>query len=283
MAKPRPMREHRGFAFTLGVVLLKPLLWTFTRHRWVDGDKLPESGGVVVAANHVSHVDPVTFAHFMWDHGRLPRYLAKAALFDVPVLGSLLRSMGQIPVQRRTADAANAFSSAVDAVREGKAVIIYPEGTITRDPDLWPMVGRTGAARVALAADVPVVPVAQWGAQDLLYPYATRPRLFPPARITMKVGDPVDLDDLRGVPVTAEVVREATDRIMAAITAQLEDVRRAQAPPQRFDPRRAGVREIGNPHPHEPHHRPHLRWGGHEGSHQGRTRRTHRGTHRRSG
>ena len=248
MAKPRPMREHKGVGFTVGVALLKPLLWTFTRHHWVDGTKLPETGGVVVVANHVSHADPVTFAHFMWDHGRLPRYLAKAEMFRVRVLGWLLRDMGQIPVHRESSDASRAFSSAVEAVRGGKAVIVYPEGTLTRDPDLWPMVGRTGAARIALETGAPVVPVAQWGAHRLLYPYATRPHLLPPTHVQMKVGDPVALDDLREQPVTTETLREATDRIMAAITSLLEDLRQEQAPPVRFDPRTAGVRSIGNPH-----------------------------------
>jgi 1-acyl-sn-glycerol-3-phosphate acyltransferase len=242
------MREHKGIGFTVGVLLLKPLLWTFTRHRWIDGTKLPETGGAVVVANHVSHVDPVTFAHFMWDHGRLPRFLAKAALFDVRVLGWLIRDMGQIPVHRESGDAAQAFTSAVAAVDEGKAVIVYPEGTLTRDPDLWPMVGRTGAARIALATGAPVVPVAQWGAHRLLYPYSVKPHLFPPTRILMKVGDPVDLEDLRARPITGETIHEATDRIMAAITALLEDLRGEKAPAVRFDPKRAGVRSIGNPH-----------------------------------
>jgi 1-acyl-sn-glycerol-3-phosphate acyltransferase len=250
VAKPRSMRERRGWAFTVGVGLLKPLLLLFTRHDWVDGMKIPEKGGAVLAANHVSHVDPATFAHLVYDHGRLPRYLAKAELFDVPVAGRLIAAMGQIPVRRMSADASRAFSSAVEAVEEGKLVIVYPEGTITRHPELWPMVGKTGAARIALTAGVPVIPVAQWGAQDLLWPYAKRPRLLPPKRVRAKVGDPVDLDDLRGVPVTPEVLRLATERIMDAITRLLEDLRGEAAPTERYDPRQRGVRPIGNPHPH---------------------------------
>ncbi len=251
MGKPRRMQEHRGYAFTIGVLLLKPLLLIFTRHQWTDGTKIPAHGGAVIAANHVSHADPVTFAHLMWDHGRLPRYLAKATVFDIPVVSHLLRSMGQIPVYRLSADANKAFTAAVAAVEKGQAVIIYPEGTITRDPDLWPMRGRSGAARIALAADVPVVPVAQWGAHVLLYPYAKKPKLIPPTRVYAKVGDPVDLDDLRGMPITHEVVAEATDRIMDAITRLLEDIRGEQAPAVRFDPKAVGVREIGNPHPND--------------------------------
>jgi 1-acyl-sn-glycerol-3-phosphate acyltransferase len=133
-------------------------------------------------------------------------------------------------------------------VRRGRLVVVYPEGTLTRDPDLWPMVGKTGAARIALSAGVPVIPVAQWGAQDILYPYAKRPSLLPRKTIHANAGPPVDLDDLRGRPITPELLREATDRIMAAVTSLLEEVRGETAPAERFDPRAAGVRPTGNPH-----------------------------------
>lgn len=248
MGKPRPMRERRGSAFTVAVAILKPLLWTFTRPTWIDCTRIPAEGGAVIVANHVSHADPVTFAHVVWDHGRLPRFLAKAVLFEVFFVGWVLRSSGQIPVYRLTTDAAQAFRAAVAAVEKGQVVIVYPEGTLTRDPQMWPMRGRTGAARIALAADVPVIPVAQWGAQDLLPPYTKRPRLLPPRKVYAKAGDPVDLDDLRGQPITHDVLVEATERIMAAITEQLEHIRGEQAPAVRFDPRTSGLRQIGNPH-----------------------------------
>jgi 1-acyl-sn-glycerol-3-phosphate acyltransferase len=241
------MRERRGWSFLFAVAILKPLLLLFTRSHWVDGEKIPAKGGVVLAANHVSHLDPVTFAHLVYDHGRLPRYLAKATLFDVPFVGMILRSTGQIPVFRLSTDASRAFSAAVEAVRNGKAIIVYPEGTLTRQPELWPMAGKTGAARIALTAGVPVVPVAQWGAQDILYPYTKVPRLLPPHTVHAKVGDPVYLDDLRGQELTPDVLRAATNRIMDAITGLLEELRGEQAPSERFDPRTAKVRLIGNP------------------------------------
>jgi 1-acyl-sn-glycerol-3-phosphate acyltransferase len=219
----------------------------FTRRTWIDGERIPSYGGAVVAANHTSHLDPLTFAHFIYDQGRLPRYLAKAALFDVFFVGTILRSTGQIPVHRLSADASLAFSSAVEAVERGRLVVVYPEGTLTRQPELWPMAGKTGAARIALSSGVPVIPVAQWGAHEILYPYARRPRLLPPKRIYAKAGAPVELDDLRDRPVTPEVLREATDRIMDAITSLLEEIRGEKAPAERFDPRRAGVRLTGNP------------------------------------
>lgn len=244
------MRERRGWAWTLAIAIVKPLLVVFTRPRWVDGEKLPAEGGVVIAANHVSHVDPLTFAHLIHDHGRLPRYLAKAVLFDLFLVGTVLRATGQIPVYRLTADASRAFSAAVEAVGKGQLVVVYPEGTLTRQPQLWPMTGKTGAAHISLVSGVPVIPVAQWGAQDILYPYAKWPRLLPRKTVHAKVGDPVDLDDLRGEEITPAVLREATERIMDAITALLEEIRGERAPEERYDPRRAGVRLTGNPHPH---------------------------------
>ncbi len=244
------MQEHRGWAWVLIISIIRPLLVTLTRQSWIDGDKLPAEGGAVVAANHVSHVDPLTFAHVVHDHGRLPRFLAKAVLFDIFFVGTVLRATGQIPVFRQTADASRAFSAAVEAVGRGQLVVVYPEGTLTRQPEMWPMTGKTGAAHIAMVAGVPVIPVAQWGAQDILFPYARRPHLLPRRTVHAKVGDPVDLDDLRGKEITPEVLREATERIMDAITALLEDIRGETAPAERFDPRRAGVRLTGNPNPH---------------------------------
>jgi 1-acyl-sn-glycerol-3-phosphate acyltransferase len=248
LAKPRPLEEPRGWAFGLCVAILEPLLVMLTRRRWIDGEKIPATGGCVLVANHVSHLDPLTFAHFVYGHGRLVRFLAKAEVFDVPLVGRIVRSAKQIPVYRLTSDASRAFTAAVDAVRAGECVVVYPEGTITRDPDLWPMTGKTGAARIALSADVPVIPLAQWGVQDILAPYAKKPRLFPRKTVTTIAGDPVDLEDLRDVPLTPEVLRVATGRIMDAITELLAQVRGGQPPEVRFDPRSAGVREIGNPH-----------------------------------
>jgi 1-acyl-sn-glycerol-3-phosphate acyltransferase len=244
----RKLQQRRGWAFTVGVVILKPLFFLTTKPEWRDGTKLPATGGCVVALNHLSHVDPLTAAHFTYDHGRLPRYLAKSGLFKNKVLGYFLSSAGQIPVERLTRSAVGAYDAAVAAVREGECVVVYPEGTITRDPDLWPMTGKSGAARIALATGCPVIPVGQWGAQQLLAPYAKKPDLFPRKKIVMLVGDPVDLADLMTKERTPAVIQEATDRIMAAITHLVEEIRGEPAPGERFDARKAGVRQTGNPH-----------------------------------
>jgi 1-acyl-sn-glycerol-3-phosphate acyltransferase len=247
VARQRRLNEKRGWAFGTCVAIVKPLLEALTRQEWHDGLKIPATGGCVLAVNHVSQVDPLTFAHFVYDHGRIVRYLTKQEVFEMPIVGPIATSAGQIPVARLSADAGKSFDAAVQAVHQGRAVAFYPEGTITRDPDLWPMRGKTGAARVALSTGCPVIPIGQWGVQDLLPPYG-KPHVFPRKTMRVKAGDPVDLADLQDLPLTNEVLHEATARIMAAITALVEDLRGEKAPAERFDPSKAGVKLTGNPH-----------------------------------
>ena len=242
----RPLQQKRGWAFDLAVPILKPALLATTRRTWIDGEKIPATGGCILVFNHVSHVDPLTAAHIVYDHGRMPRYLAKSGLFKNRALGYFLRSAGQIPVERLTKNAKSAFDSAVAAVEAGECVVVFPEGTLTRDPDLWPMVGKSGAARIALETGCPVIPIGQWGAHDLLYPYAKRPHLVPRTKITTKVGDPVPLDDLRALPHTQDVINQATARIMDALTELVADLRGEQPPAERFDPRKKGLSETGD-------------------------------------
>lgn len=232
----------------VAVVIIKPTLLAATRRTWVDGHKLPATGGCVVVLNHISHTDPLLSALFVYDHGRVPHYLAKSGLFRNAVLGGFLRSAGQIPVERLTRNAAGAYDAAVRAVNEGKCVVVYPEGTLTRDPALWPMRGKSGAARIALATGCPVIPVGQWGAQELLAPYARKPDLVPRKHVVMKAGDPVDLGDLASQRPTPEVITEATERIMRALTRLVADLREEEPPAELFDVRRHGLKETGNPH-----------------------------------
>lgn len=245
--KVRKAPRDRGWAWNTAIAVVKPLLLATTKHEWIDGEKIPARDGTVVAMNHVSHIDPLTLAWLLYEHGRLVRYLAKDALFEVPVLKNVMWNTQMIPVARQGADAAKAFDAACDAVREGGCVGVYPEGTITKDPTGWPMRGKTGAARIALETGCAVTPIGQWGAQEILPAYSVRPHLIPRRTARYKVGDPVDLDDLRGKPMTSEVLHEATERIMDSITALVADLRGGEPPAARFDPRVAGVRAIGNP------------------------------------
>jgi 1-acyl-sn-glycerol-3-phosphate acyltransferase len=240
-------RRRIGFWFRVAVLVLKPPLTLLTKRDWRGMEMIPRTAGCVVVANHVSHFDPVAFAHFVYDSGRLPRFLAKAEVFRVPVIGRIIGYLGQIAVYRRSYDASRAYRDAVAAAQSGECVIIYPEGTITRDPGMWPMRGKTGAARVALTTGVPVIPVAQWGPQEVLSPYGKRFRFFPRKTMHVQAGPPVDLSAYEGQALTAETLREATETIMVAITEQLEKIRGEQGPAVRFDPRTAGLSETGNP------------------------------------
>ena len=224
-------------------VVLAPL----SRRDWQGVDRLPPTGGVIVVANHISNADPLALGQFLAYSGRWPRFLAKSSLFRVPGLGALLRGSQQIPVERGGSQAADALAAARTALEQGQAVVVYPEGTITRDPDLWPMRGRTGAARLALATRCPVVPVGQWGAEEFLRGRQLGvPRFWARPTLRIRVGPPVPLDDLRDRPVDAAVLGEATDRIMGAVTVLVAELRGEPAPAVRFDPR-AGAAGSGGP------------------------------------
>jgi len=128
------------------------------------------------------------------------------------------------------------LKQAEQALRDGAAVIVYPEGTATRDPGLWPMVGKTGAARLALTTGAPVIPIAQWGAQHIL-PYGTsKPHLFPRKTVRMVAGPPVDLSAYTGQRLGASTLRAATADIMADITALLAGIRQETPPAVPYDP-----------------------------------------------
>jgi 1-acyl-sn-glycerol-3-phosphate acyltransferase len=233
------------FAYRFVVAILRPLLMVLTKRDWRGAENLPATGGFVAAPNHLSYFDPLSFAHFLVDNDHAPSFLGKESVFRVPVVGAILRGAQQIPVYRNTGQAADAFRAAVAAVEAGKCVGVYPEGTLTRDPDVWPMVGKTGAARIALTTRCPVIPIAQWGPQEVLEPYGKRPHLLPRKTMRVTAGPPVDLSDLYDQPMTGVLLREATDRIMAAITAQLETIRGEKAPVERFDSRKHGLPETG--------------------------------------
>jgi 1-acyl-sn-glycerol-3-phosphate acyltransferase len=210
-----------------------------TRREWRGAENMPTDRGFIAASNHMTNIDPLTFAHFLWDNGFAPKILAKASLFKVPVMRGVLHATGQIPVHRNTTAAGESLDAAVAAVEAGECVAVFPEGTLTREPDLWPMTGKTGVARLALATRAPVIPVAQWGPQDLLGRYKKLLRPVPRKKVTVVAGPPVVLDDLYDRPRDTATLREATDRVMDAITALLEDVRGESAPAVRFDMRKA--------------------------------------------
>ena len=215
-----------GPGYRIAVFLLWPLMMAFPKPDWQGMENLnDDDGGIIVAVNHNSWFDPLVIAHALWDNDRPPRFLAKESVFRVPIAGSIITSAGQIPVYRETREAVAAVRDAITAVNAGECVVVYPEGTITKEPNLWPMTGKTGAARIALATGRPVIPMAQWGATDVIAPYKKELRLLPRKTMHVRVGPAVDLSDLAGLPLDQATLEIATNRIMDAITGLLADIR----------------------------------------------------------
>ncbi len=221
---------RRGFWFRFAEAILRPALWMFTSTESRGYDHVPRSGPAILVVNHLSYADPLVVARYVYDRPREVRFLGKSSLFTLPVAGWLLRRLGQIPVYRATRDAGRALEAAVERIGQGEAPIIYPEGTCTKDPDFWPMQGKTGAARLWFATGAPVVPVVNWGAQRLHDPQTRRLRLRPRTPIVVAAGPPVDLSAFAGLEPTAETLRGVTDVIMRRLRADLAAVRGVPVP-----------------------------------------------------
>lgn len=225
-----------------------PLISLIAKVRVTGAEKLPREGAFVLAPNHYSEFDPLIVALAVWRIGRAPRFMAKESLFRIPVLGWFLHRTGMIPVAR-TSSASSAKQTMLQSaklVEHGRGVIVYPEGTLTRDPELWPMRGKSGAVRLALTDGIPLIPMAQWGTQAIMGRYQKGLSLWPlrkPVRVL--IGDPVDVSDLRGRAGDQAALTEATTRLMDAITALLEQLRDEKAPAERWNPTLHGQKETG--------------------------------------
>ena len=224
------MGRRRGGWMRFAAAIVKPAMWVLTRRTWRGVENIPATGPVILVASHLSHADPLVLAHYVYDRPREPRFLAKEAVFTAPFVGMVVRGAGQIPVRRASTEAIQAVDDAVAALRRGECVIVYPEGTTTKDPELWPMQGKTGAARLAMLTGAPVVPVGQWGAQEIYRPITHRLRLRPRTPITLVAGPPIDLSAYEGRPQTAALLTEVTDVIMRRVRDLVADAREAPAP-----------------------------------------------------
>lgn len=231
-------RFYRGLA-----TFVRPFLGLIAKRVWLGRNNLPARGPVIAVANHVTGYDPLVVAHYLFDTGRPPTILAKASLFEVPVLGWVLRRTGQVPVYRGSATARAALEAGLEALEGENCVLLYPEGTLTKDPELWPMSGKTGAARLALLTSAPVVPIAQWGTQEVLPRGKKMLRILPRKTVRVIAGPPVELDDLRdrvsklGTP-SSEDLRAATNRIMSTLAQMVGELRGEEPPRGLWDTRR---------------------------------------------
>jgi 1-acyl-sn-glycerol-3-phosphate acyltransferase len=224
-------QRRLGFWRRFAVALVLPVLKVWTRRTWTGSENVPPAGGVIIVPNHVSHFDPLVVAHYIYGLGRWPRFLGKASLWRVPVLGALLRKVRQIPVERGSVEAVKSLDVLIDAIQQGGVVVIYPEGTTTREPDLWPMHGKTGAARLALVTGAPVIPLANWGAERIFDPRTNRLKLRPRTPVTVTAGKPVDLSRWAGATPTRAVLEQMTDAIMLDVRDLLAGLRGQEPPP----------------------------------------------------
>lgn len=211
-----------------------------------EGFKIPKNGPVIVVSNHLSYLDAFALALFLYSNGRAPRFIGKIQVFRIPVIGRILLAAGQIPVDRESKEARVALSYALTLLEMGHQIAIYPEGTLTRDPDYWPMVAKTGAARLAVVSQAPVYPVAQWGTQDVIPPYSKKFRIFPRRTIRYRVGEPVDVSPWYGKEEDPVAMAEATARIMGAVTTLLEEIRGEVRPAAIFDLHNSQLPRTGN-------------------------------------
>jgi 1-acyl-sn-glycerol-3-phosphate acyltransferase len=224
-------------------IILRPGIRMMMRLDWGGQQHVPPDGAMILAANHLSYMDIFAVSLFADSARRYPVFLAKSSLFDLPVLGTIITKLGQLPVSRGQADAALVLRQAEMVARSGACVIFYPEATVTRDPEQWPMVSKTGVARLALETGAPVIPVAHWGAQKIL-PYGDYvPRLLPRKTVRIIAGPPVDLSEFAGQPLNTQVLRAATEKIMRDVAVLLGQLRGETPPDEPFHPAVARRRE----------------------------------------
>ena len=235
-----------NLTFKICARVLIPIINAITKHTWIGAENIPKTGRVIVANNHLSYLDVLNFAHFLYKNGRAPRFLGKIGVFRVPIIGRILLAAGQVPVERETPNAGKAVDHAKRLLEAGHLLGVYPEGTLSRDLDHWPMVAKTGLARLALTTNTPVIPVAQWGSQVLMPTYSKKIRIFPRTRITIVAGKPVDLSPWHGKGDDPQALIEATAKVMREITALLEEIRGERRPEVIFDPHTSDLPRTGN-------------------------------------
>ena len=239
--------RRAGAVIDLAQLPLRPLLTLLARPRWQGTEHFPASGSVIACGNHLSAFDPFGYGHLLQASGIAPRFLAKESLFRLPVLGALLRGARQIPVRRGTTRSGDALTDARAALARGELLMIFPEGTYTRDRELWPMRARLGAARLALETGAPLLPIATWGGRALWPVGSPLPRPRPGRRVQMLVGEPFTVA-VRPGETTQQAALRVTEELMARIAALLGELRGEQAPTVLHDGRRDAHRpEVGRP------------------------------------
>ena len=216
--------------YLLAKAIIKP--WMGMWLRWtIEGDeRIPQNGPAILAFNHIAFLDPFAAAYVVDRVGRRPRFLAKSELFQDKRVAWILKGAGQIEVRRGTREAPMALDHAVAALKKGEIIVVFPEGTITTDPDLRPMEAKTGAARLALASGAPLIPCAVWGTANI-WPKDYAKHWWPPKQdVLVRIGEPMSVS---GDPDSPDSWRSLSADIMERISVLVASLRPAVADQRR--------------------------------------------------
>jgi 1-acyl-sn-glycerol-3-phosphate acyltransferase len=209
---------------------LLPALGAWFRWSIEGSENVPERGPAIVACNHVAYLDPLAVGYAIDKAGRRPRFLTKSELFRDRRIGWALRATRQIEVRRGTVHASSALDQALDALRTGEIVVIFPEGTVTTDPDLEPMAPKSGAIRLALRSHAPVIPCAVWGTANVWPKGHYAKRWWPGQDILVRFGEPMavagDPDSRRAITESGQRVMERIAALVSSLKPVLPDSRR---------------------------------------------------------
>jgi 1-acyl-sn-glycerol-3-phosphate acyltransferase len=213
----------RDWTYSLAKVILRP--WLTVWFQWnVEGlDNIPRRGPAILALNHISYFDPLAAAFIANKAGRRARFLAKSELFRDKRIGWVMRGAAQIEVKRGTRDAPVALDQAYAALDRGELVVVFPEGTVTTDPDLEPMTPKSGAARLALKTGAPLIPCAIWGTANV-WPKGYKRSWRPGHTILARIGAPIAASSEADSP---DAWRSLGMRLMGEIARLLSEIKPA--------------------------------------------------------
>ena len=238
--------KDTNLGYRIGAIPGVPLIKLISKRKWLSTENIPQSGPAIFFMNHTSYADPLLTSLYFYENGRAVRFFGKDSLFRLPFIGWIIRSAEQIPVKRESDFASAALEIARELLDKGLAVGIYPEGTLTRDQNLWPMQAKTGMIRLAIQSGAPLIPVAQWGAHKIIGRYQKNLKIFPRTTVVIKAGKPIDLSPWKNKLDNHDAMVEATAFAMGELTSILEQLRGERAPEIIFDPHASDLPRTGN-------------------------------------
>jgi len=213
-----------GYGFAKAIIVP----WMKLHRTHIEGrEHIPSQGPAIIAVNHPSLFDPFAVAYALDNAGRRPRFLAKSSLFEVPVTGGILRGARQIRVDRGTASAPASLVHAEQAIADGEVVVIFPEGTISLEPDLSPLSPKSGVARLALATGAPLIPCATWGGQ-WVWGYHLGFNPAPGKEVWVRFGPSIDIKRYMDLEQDPKLWDDVSRMVMSEIAVLLASLKAAK-------------------------------------------------------